>query len=161
MALNTLDQPVPYTSDPNVLFLKDVALFLRLTLDLRNLSLLSIVWPILPIRSKLDELAFTGGNVWAISVHVLLIVVQLGFFAFLAIAPCIGTPVLLYFSTVAAFMVANKLFCDITLNGPRQHVFYAGGDFAQDSTDSSLKLKSRDPRHKGERWVFINGVAVG
>jgi hypothetical protein len=161
MALNTFDKPVPYTSDPNILFLKDVALFLRLTLDFRNLSLLSIIWPILPIRSNLDELAFTRGNVWAISVHVVLIVVQLGFFASLAIAPCIGTPVLLYFAIVLAFIVANKLFCDVTLNGPRRHVFYAGGDFAQDPTDPHLKLVSKDARHAGERWVFINGVAVG
>lgn len=148
-----------YTTNPVVLLGQEVSLFTQLTLDIRNLSLLSIVSPVWPIRSNLDELAWNCGNIWAIAIHVLLICVQLVFLCFAMFAPLCGMPTSLYFGVVVGGILLNKVFCDLTLNGYGDKVFYGGEDYAQDASND--KLQSRNPDHQGERWVFINGVAAG
>lgn len=152
-------RPLPYTANPIYLLFKDVALFLGLTLDIRDLSLLSIIWPVRPTQSKLDELALTRGNIWAIFLHVILIFAQLGYLSFVFVAPLCGAPAILYFGVLVGGIWSNKLFCDATLNGFGGRVRYAGGKYAADPTDLQRKFHPTVSPH--ERWVFVNGVAVG
>ena len=151
--------PAPYTANPLYLLWKDVALFFSLTFDLRNFSLLSIFWPLRPTSSRLDELAPTKGNIWAIGVHIVLILLQLAYLGFALVVPLCGVPSALYFGVLVGGIWSNKLFCNITLNGLGGKLHYAGGQYATNRSDERLKIEPA--MHPKERWVFVNGVAVG
>jgi hypothetical protein len=150
-----------YTLDPSTLLVQELILFVRVTLDLWHGSLFSIVWPVLPINSSLDELAPGLCNWWSIVVHIFLLFVQLGYVSFVLIAPILAVPTVLYFAVLVGVLALNVVFCDLLLNDCRGRVFYAGRAFSADWNDEYRKLESRDIAHAGERWVFINGVAAG
>lgn len=141
--------PIPYAENPILLFINDFRLFFT------NLftagGLLSIVLPLTPTPSGgLDELYQSWQNIWAILLHVFLIVAQLVFLASL-LPLAIVTPLpILYFIYVVGFIVGNQYFT-VLLNGRRKVGLFK-------SNDEYVRDRKLDEH---ERWVFINGVAVG
>ncbi|ETN46957.1 uncharacterized protein HMPREF1541_01147 [Cyphellophora europaea CBS 101466] len=165
-----IGKPLPYTTNPVALLLTDIWLFFHLSFDIKSLSLLSIVWPLIPNNPNFDELAPTPKNAWALAVHIVLVFSQLAYLGFALLAPFCGTPTIMYLGVLIAGVMINKFVCDASLNGPHGQTLYAGEQFSEymrlprkrvDQTDKLKLLESRDPKHSGERWVFINGVAAG
>ena len=151
MATNS-SKPIPYTANPLLLVLNDLMLFVQITFTWPiTAGLLSIVLPLSPMKSgSLDELALTGANLWTLFLHTVLIFAQIAFILSLIPLALIGLP-LLYFLYIVAFVLGNKWASGL-LNGPRQ----------QELFKSHLDCVKGDwPRHENEKWVFINGVAVG
>ena len=99
---------------------------------------------------SLDELALTWENIKCDIVHTILFVAQMGFLGSLVVLLFTGLPGILYALWVVAFIWGNMLFCRVFLNGPAGQVFSAGEEY-----------EGMNPEHEGERWVFVNGVAVG
>ncbi len=165
--------PLPYTSDPFRLLLSELWLFATCSFPIPwgYLGLLSIVWPLVGWRSKsLDEIyPFSFGNAWATTWHLVLFVLQVILILGLPLSAFIGLPcpVLLYTPAsilcFAGFIVLNLVLCKAVLNGPSGRTFYAAGPrgtpYAADVDDEAKRLIPRG--HPSERWVFINGVAVG
>lgn len=143
--------PIPYTANPLLLLLNDLILFVEITFTWPiTAGLPSIVLPIFPARSgPLDELAFTGANVWAGSLHVFLIIAQIAFLLSLVPLAYLIFPAF-YFLYVIVFVVGNRYFTAL-LNGPRRRGLFR----------SNPECVRGQPAHEHERWVFINGVAVG
>ncbi|KIW20287.1 hypothetical protein PV08_00862 [Exophiala spinifera] len=142
-------KPVPYTANPLYLMLSDLWLFARITFTwLLSAGLPSIILPLWPTKF-LDELAFTPANVWAIFLHTLLIISQIVFLVSL-IPLAFGLLPILYFLYIIAFVLGNQLV-SVLLNGRRQHELIS----------SNEKCVEGWPSHPNEKWVFINGVAVG
>ncbi|KAK5208618.1 hypothetical protein LTR47_004204 [Exophiala xenobiotica] len=141
--------PRPYTANPLLLIISDLGLFASITFTKSwSAGLPSIVLPIWP-TNDLDELAVTPGNLWAIFLHVVLIIGQSLFLLSLVPLAFVLLPSL-YFPYIIAFVAGNQAV-SVLLNGWRQHT-----------------LVSSDPEcvegwatHPNEKWVFINGVAVG
>ncbi|KAF2103992.1 hypothetical protein NA57DRAFT_70204 [Rhizodiscina lignyota] len=154
---------LPYTSDPLLLLVADVWLFLVLSFTWPiTAGLLSIV---LPLKSRgsgdLDELAFTWRNIWASSLHFVLFAAQTVFIIGVplsAVFPLTSVPV--WLAIIILFMTGNAYFCGL-LNGKPGYIYGAGGEYASNNKEPVDKWSSKFPKHKGERWVFINGVAVG
>ena len=150
-----------YTLDPTWLMVQEVFLFLRLTFDLFHGSLLTIVWPVWPSHSPLDELALGWCNAWSVLMHVVLTVAQIAYLGFVFLAPVFAVPAALYFMVLAGFVALNYGLCSALLNGGGDRIFYAGRRFSENWNEKSKRLVSRDKAHAGERWVFVNGVAAG
>lgn len=128
------------TLSPIHLLRSDIVLFFK-----HFLALPGIVFPLCPWRSgPLDELYPSNANIVAISTHTVLIFLQLFLLVFIPI--CVVFP--LGWLYVAGCLTVNRALCYL-LNGPRNKVFL-----------SKVKL-GRLPKHDNERWIFINGVAVG
>ncbi|KAK5056187.1 hypothetical protein LTR84_012740 [Exophiala bonariae] len=141
--------PISYTSNPFLLFVKDLGLFVANIFT--SGGILSIVRPLAPTPSgSLDELYPSRQNIWAILLHAFLVVVQLVFLV--SLAPfAIGIPLpILYFLYVVGFVVGNQYFT-ILLNGRRKKGLFK-------SNDRYTEGRKLDEH---ERWIFINGVAVG
>lgn len=150
-----------YTLDPTWLMVQEVSLFFRLTLDLWHGSLFTIVWPVRPSRSSLDELALGWCNAWSVLIHGVLLVVQIAYLGFVFFAPVFAVPAVLYFMVLAGIVALNYAFCSALLNGRGARTFYAGRAYSANWGDESKRLISRDKAHAGERWIFVNGVAAG
>ncbi|KAI1346712.1 hypothetical protein F5Y01DRAFT_264753 [Xylaria sp. FL0043] len=106
-----------------------------------------IVWPVRPCDGgHFDELSFTADNIWCISVHVVLFVLQLLFLVSLPLAFLL--PVYLFIAALALFFLVNGLLCRC-LNG--KTIMY----------ESDPKYAPALVEHQHEQWVFMNGVAVG
>ncbi|OCT51184.1 hypothetical protein CLCR_08306 [Cladophialophora carrionii] len=151
MAAQT-SKPLPYTANPLLLMFNDLLLFLQITFTWPiTAGLLSIVLPLLPGKSgPLDELALTGPNLWALLQHFILIIAQILFLLSLIPLALLVLPVV-YFLYITGFVVGNQWISRL-LNGPRrQRLFQSHPDC----------VKGDWPEHEGEKWVFINGVAVG
>lgn len=170
IGLDNISKPFPYTSNPFNLLATDVLLFIHLSITWPlTAGLLSIVLPLQPCGSgALDELYFSWrdlegswGNVKADIVHTILFVAQIAFFVSLVCFLLMGVPTALYFGYIAAFLVGNFYFCECFLNGPSDQKFFAGKEYAKNQDDAGEKWVSKDPSHEGEKWVLINGVAVG
>jgi hypothetical protein len=151
--------PLPYTANPISLFISDVFLFLRLSFT--PPGLFGIVWPLWPWPSgKLDELAISWPNAWATTVHVFLLFFQLGFLVAATILPFVLVmPAPVYFGGLVGTVIANSVICDLLLNGVPEQKYLSGLEYAKDPADPEECLIPVN--HPGERWVFINGVAVG
>lgn len=145
--------PLTYTANPLLLVWNDVLLFFRLTITWPiTAGLFSIILPLGENKSnKLDELARTWANGWALTLHVIMVIGQLAFLLSLIPSALIGIPIPfytpLYLGYIVAMVVLNRLV-SVLLNGRRKQFW------------SKVPVK-HDPRHDGERWVFINGVAAG
>ena len=142
-------KPLPYTVSPLRLLWQDTLLFFRITFVVPITDgLLSIVLPVTPLRSgPLDELYPSAANIYAITIHTILIVVQLGFiFSLLPLAFC-GLPVPFYAAYLIGFVVINHAVSGLLNGKPKTYL-------------SQVDL-SDWPRHDDEKWFFINGVAVG
>jgi hypothetical protein len=162
--LGNISKPLPYTSNAFKLFLTDVLLFIHLSITWPIWAgLLSIVLPFHPSPSgALDELAFTWENLQADVVHTILFIAQILFLISLVVLLCMGIPTAVYFGWIGAFIAGNMLFCKWLLNGPPTQKFFAGKKYAKDADATAGEdWVSKDPAHEGEKWVFINGVAVG
>ncbi|KIW47970.1 uncharacterized protein PV06_00616 [Exophiala oligosperma] len=141
--------PVPYTANPLYLLLSDLWLFVKITITWPpSAGLPSIILPWCPTK-YLDELALTPANIGAIFLHSLLILGQVVFLVSL-VPLAFGLIPSLYFLYIIAFVLGNQLVC-VLLNGRRQHTLIS----------SNPKCVDGWPTHPSEKWVFINGVAVG
>ncbi|KAH6963881.1 hypothetical protein DER45DRAFT_127468 [Fusarium avenaceum] len=106
-----------------------------------------VVWPVYPFKSKdFDELYPSSQNIFCIVVHLVLVILQLGFL--LALPFAVVLPVWLAAAAIAGFMTLNWLLCKL-LNG------------TQETYTSDEKYAKALPEHAHEQWVFLNGVAVG
>lgn len=106
-----------------------------------------IVWPITPADSgELDELAFTRQNLFCIFMHVVLCILQIAFI--LALPFVILLPIWVAGLGLGAFFAVNYLLC-LLLNGPTL------------TYTSDPKYAPALPEHAHEKWIFLNGVAVG
>ena len=152
-------QPLAYTSNPATLLKEEIKLFFKLAFDWRNLGLLSLIWPIKANHPD-DELALTWRNAWSIAVHGALFVLQSAFLLFVLFAPLFGLPAIIYLMAIVLSIQINKTICDSSLNGFGQQVYYSGAEHSTEE-DSKISLIPAEEDLKGERWVFINGVAAG
>ncbi|OHF04422.1 hypothetical protein CORC01_00274 [Colletotrichum orchidophilum] len=106
-----------------------------------------IVWPITPADSgELDELAFTRQNLFCVCTHLFLCVLQIAFI--LALPFAILLPIWIAGLAFGAFFAINYLLC-LLLNGPTL------------TYTSDPKYAPELPEHAHEKWIFLNGVAVG
>ncbi|KIW32572.1 uncharacterized protein PV07_04102 [Cladophialophora immunda] len=144
-------KPIPYTANPLLLMVNDLMLFAEITFTWPiTAGLPSIVLPLFPTRSgSLDELAVTRANLWAAFLHVVLIIAQTIFLGSLVPLAFIGLPSF-YLLYIVGFVMGNQWFT-VLLNGPRRRGLF-------ESNPACVRGK---PAHDHEKWVFINGVAVG
>jgi hypothetical protein len=106
-----------------------------------------VVWPVYPFKSKdFDELYPSSQNIFCIVVHLVLVILQLGFL--LALPFAVVLPVWVAAAAIAGFMTLNWLLCKL-LNGTKE------------TYTSDEKYAKALPEHAHEQWVFLNGVAVG
>ncbi|RYP74170.1 hypothetical protein DL769_004085 [Monosporascus sp. CRB-8-3] len=131
-----------YTDMPFKLFSKDIFYFFYYAGYLPW-----IVWPIRPCDGgSFDELELTRENIWCLSIHAILIVIQTAFI--LALPWTFLFPAWIAVAGVALFLAFNKLLCG-TLNGSTI-IFHSDPEYAPALAE-----------HEHEQWIFINGVAVG
>ena len=145
-------QPIPYTANPLLLIMNDLMLYVQITFTWPiTAGLLSIVLPLSPMRSgTLDEMAPTVANLWTIFLHLILIVAQTFFTLSLVPLAFVGLP-LLYLLYIGSFIKGNQWFSAL-VNGPRLRGLHES---------HSDCVKGHWPKYEHEKWVFINGVAVG
>ena len=134
--------PLPYTSHPLSLVRIDVLLFIRYILFLPNIVAPFRPWP----SGELDELCPTRENLIAMGLHLFLIILQVVFI--LSLGLCFLLPVGLVVAYIVAFMFVNAAICRL-LNGSSKKLHVS-------KTDLSMF-----PSHDDEKWIFLNGVAVG
>jgi len=131
-----------YNSSPSSLLWYDLKLFFAF-----SNYILGTISPLTPTLSgPLDELYPSRANLWCISIHLLLTIVQLGFL--LSLFLCVFPTLLFVIVYVSAFLMLNYVTCMITLNGHARFI------------RSNVDLH-QFPRHDNEKWMFINGVSVG
>lgn len=135
------EERLSFTDEPMKLLWFDTTLFFQLIWYLPN-----IILPMQPCGSgNLDELHLSPANLWAMFLHLLLIILQLGFLFSLPF--CIIFPVWSVIIYTTAVLLTNSAICKL-LNG------------SHTSLMSTTPLQHR-PEHDSERWIFLNGVAVG
>ncbi|TRX90579.1 hypothetical protein FHL15_008552 [Xylaria flabelliformis] len=106
-----------------------------------------IIWPLRPCDGgDFDELSSTADNIWCISIHIVLFILQLMFLITLPIAFLL--PVYLFIAALGVFFLINWLLC-LCLNG--KTITY----------ESDPKYAPALLEHQHEQWIFLNGVAVG
>lgn len=131
-----------YTDFPWRLFLKDILYFFKYFW-----ALPWIVLPLTPTDSgPLDELYPSWANMWCLTVHSILIFLQLFFIFGLLVAVLFPVWVGALFAGSCLFL--NWLLC-LFLNG-KGITFHSDEKYAQ-----AL------PQHEHEQWIFLNGVAAG
>ncbi len=152
-----------YTTGTFRLFLADLILFVWLSLPWQPAGgLLSIVWPLCPWPSgALDELYPSRENLWSDAIHCLLFCAQTFFLGSLVWCLVTIVPASWFVGYIVLFIVGNMVFCQKLLSGPPGQKFFAGREFAKNPEDVGEKWVSKESSHHGEKWVFINGVAVG
>lgn len=98
----------------------------------------------------LDELYPSLSNIWCILVHSLFSLAQLTFIFSIPVFLVWPAPfgVLSFVVYVLSFLMINRLLCNWLLNG-------------SEPTLTSKVDVSRFPKHDDEKWIFLNGVAVG
>jgi len=153
--MKSSSQSLIYTESPAKLALQDLLLFIRITFVWPPAAgIPSTIFPFFPFFSgSLDELYPSYGNLKAVFLHLILIVLQSLFLITLIPSILFGIPILPLLWTpvcvgwVFGFILANRYFC-ILLNGTKRH--YQSQIWREDWQE-----------HDDERWIFINGVAVG
>ncbi|ORY60981.1 uncharacterized protein BCR38DRAFT_459908 [Pseudomassariella vexata] len=106
-----------------------------------------ILWPIRPTDGgPFDELSPTLPNAWCVFIHILLVIWQVAFI--MAIPSAILFPVWMVAIGLGLFLGVNKLLC-LALNGKT------------DTYESDPKYAPPLEEHAHEKWIFLNGVAVG
>ncbi|PLB44572.1 hypothetical protein P170DRAFT_513733 [Aspergillus steynii IBT 23096] len=143
---DTQDPPLPYTASPWRLLLSDLRLAKQFYRHIPQMFR-----PLRDSDGPIAELNLTWENLWVILVHIILIFYQVGFL--------ISLPVLSFFCLMPApFLLpyiwlafkVNKVICRWTLNR---------GDRILHST---YMLPENPPwPREHERWIFLNGIAVG
>ncbi|KAL2163427.1 hypothetical protein VTH06DRAFT_5484 [Thermothelomyces fergusii] len=131
-----------YTDMPWKLMAWDVYYFFKY-----SWALPYILFPLSPADSaELSELSPTKENIWAIAVHVVLCILQLG--GLLALPALVVLPIWTAAIIVGVFLLVNKLLC-MLLNGKGVEYY------------SDAKYAPALPEHAHEQWIYINGVAAG
>ncbi|KAI1400998.1 hypothetical protein F4819DRAFT_496964 [Hypoxylon fuscum] len=106
-----------------------------------------VVWPVRPCDGDhFDELSLTRQNIWCMSIHAILIVLQL--FFILTLPLVLLFPVWMAAIGLAAFFTVNWFLC-LGLNG-KTVTFHSDPKYAPALEE-----------HAHEQWIFLNGVAVG
>ena len=138
---NTEISPLPYTSSPLQLLRFDMKLAFQ------NLLLVpTLLLPMGPFSSgDLDELSPSWSNLKTIGLHTILGIVQVAFLVTLPLT--LFHPLGLVLAYVGLFMCLNFVSSRV-LNGTKKLLF------------SNVKVP-RLPEHEHERWILVNGVAVG
>lgn len=138
----TTSEALPYALSPLDLLLQDLLILLK------NIPYIpGIVWPFIPVsHNPLNELSLTWQNAGDIIFHTFLIFTQLGFIA--SIPLCLFLPMNTFLFYFIGFLVANFIFC-LKFNGSRTTVFSARPNWSNAVGEGT------------EKWIFINGVAVG
>lgn len=133
-----------YTDRPLRLLAWDIYYFFRF-----SWAIPYVLWPFRPFDSgHLSELAPTWGNAWCIFIHLVLVVLQLGFV--LCFPPvALFMPLWMTLASAGAFMALNKALC-LLING-EEEVFYSDPEYARPGQE----------RFAHEQWIFLNGVAAG
>lgn len=150
--VDTRDAPLPYTASPWKLLSSDLALVWRLCPY--------VPWMFYPMKSRngpTDELCLTSDNISVIAVHVFLLFYQVAFLISLPILVVFGVPVPIFGAYILLAYTANEAICDLALNM-----------VARDPHTGSRELRStyhlplvHQWKHRHERWIFLNGIAVG
>lgn len=114
----------------------------------------ALPWILMPVGSgddwpnsgDLDELAWTWHNAFCITVHAVLVVLQILFL--LCLPFIVVLPTWVAAIGLAIFFTLNWALC-LLLNGSSIE-YHSDPEYAQ-----AL------PEHAHEQWIFLNGVAVG
>jgi hypothetical protein len=131
-----------YTDLPWNLLVWDIRTFFTLAW-----ALPWILWPVRPCDGgDFDELSFTRANLFCVFIHVILVVLQIGFILVLPFTVLL--PVWILIIGLVVFFSSNWALCWL-LNGSSL-VFQSEPKYAQELE-----------KHAHEKWIFLNGVAVG
>lgn len=133
--------PLAWTSSPTRLLASDMKLLVK------NLN--NVPGILLPLTSKhfLDELyPWSFMNMWTLTLHIFLVIYQLLFLLSIPVWFVIHGPAIWVAAYCACVLLFNKAVC-LLLNGPAY-------------LDSDVKAAFEE-HHPKERWIFLNGVAVG
>ena len=135
--------PLPYTSSPMRMLWADVKLFFHYAYALPG-----IVIPLGPYPSgPLDEMYPSMANTFDITLHMILILMQLVFLLSIPLCLFLPVPLGIFALFVAVALSMNHAICRI-LNGRKPIL------------ESNMDV-SAFPDRDDERWIFQNGVAVG
>jgi hypothetical protein len=141
------NKALSYTSNPFRLLISDIALFFKL---IKLVPL--IIWPLCPEPpSELDELYPSRANLVCLATHGVLFVLQGIFLVSLPILACIWV-FWLFIAYVLMFLAVNQAICNAFLND----IIPAEGLPSTEDVNSAKWDSQSD-----ERWIFLNGVAVG
>ncbi|KAI7279376.1 hypothetical protein KC345_g5409 [Hortaea werneckii] len=133
--------PLAWTANPIRLLFSD------LILGFQKLPYVFGILSLQPSRHPLDELyPWSVKNMVTLAIHLFLIVYQLAFLASIPVWIILHGPALWFIAYCASVLGVNTLICGL-LNGPAY-------------LDSKIDIPYLES-HKKERWIFLNGVAVG
>ncbi|KAE8145054.1 hypothetical protein BDV25DRAFT_145017 [Aspergillus avenaceus] len=136
--------PLPYTASPLKLLWADILLVLKSLWYLPG-----IVFPITPWNSgELDELYPSKENILSLVVHICLALCQVFFLLSLLVCLFMQVPALWILLYIVVFLWVNNVICGWFFNGEEKIL------------ESDVPIQPK-PEHERERWIFINGVAVG
>jgi hypothetical protein len=139
------ETPLSYTGSPWKLLRSDLWLVFYW-----SPYLVDIFLPLWSCPSgDMDELYLSAGNIRDIGLHLILIIAQVAFLISLLFLSIF--PFSLYITYFVAFLVLNKGACFL-LNGT---IPDEGLRSAEDNYSNSWEP------HDDERWIFLNGIAVG
>ena len=139
-------EPLTYTGSPFQLLRADILSAWKYKWFLPFIVIPFTPWP----SGKLDELCLRSyKNVWALFLHTILILAQLGFGVWLALGVVFWFPVWGYVGGMVGFWAFNKAFC-VLINGWKRE-FNSKVEISPECLE----------KYKHEKWVFMNGVAVG
>ncbi|KAL6302978.1 hypothetical protein BKA93DRAFT_735908 [Sparassis latifolia] len=137
-------RPLTTSASPFDLLYADIVLFFQ---NWRYLP--GIVLPLTPTPSgPLDELYPSVANLWAISVHVVLIVIEGVYILSIPLSPFFVNAAFIAYSGTVLIIV--YMICFLLNKG-------VSGEFVF----SDERLLEGYEKRDGEVWVFVNGVAVG
>ncbi|CAG8263887.1 unnamed protein product [Penicillium salamii] len=140
-----LEEAPQYTGSPRQLFVYDIKLFFRNILYLPLMFFPLAPWPSGPLDEQYPSLK----NIFDISLHLILFVVQLAFLISLPIL--IYLPVSLFVSYIVGVLFLNYLVCQLLNRGiPEDGLKSTEDEYTQEWE-----------RHDDERWIFLNGICVG
>ncbi|KAL6807989.1 hypothetical protein GGI42DRAFT_319436 [Trichoderma sp. SZMC 28013] len=139
------ERPLAHTGSPWHLFISDVNLFFSNILYIPLIFLPLYPWP----SGSLDELYPSWENLFDITLHCILFVLQLTFLVTLPLL--IFNPVSVYLVYISAVLCLNALIC-----------WHFNRSIPEDGLPSTEDEYSRQwTAHDDEYWIFLNGICVG
>jgi hypothetical protein len=136
--------PLPYTASPWKLMWEDILLVLR-----SLWAVLNVILPLTPYNSgDLDELYPSPRNLANLAFQLVISLLQVIFLISIPVLIICMAPTLWTCIYIGGFILANRALCDLLVN--------------RGSTVLVSRFPEHEcPEHRGEHWVFINGVACG
>ncbi|CEL05598.1 hypothetical protein ASPCAL06716 [Aspergillus calidoustus] len=136
--------PLPYTASPWKLMWEDILLVLR-----SLWAVLNVILPLTPYNSgDLDELYPSPRNLANLAFQLVISLLQVIFLISIPVLIICMAPTLWTCVYIGGFILANRALCDLLVN--------------RGSTVLVSRFPEHEcPEHRGEHWVFINGVACG